>query len=47
MNLLGYVSGAQLFQIVCQVFFLCFILFFIIKEIRKVVKLKKDYFKVI
>lgn len=45
-NLLGFYSSAKLFQIACQIIYVSFILFFIIKEIRKFIKLGwKTYFK--
>ena len=42
-NLLGYYSGAMLFQLVCEIIYLIFILFFIVKEIRNIIKQKKEY----
>ena len=45
MNLLGHVSNPNLFLMVCEIIYLCFILFFIIKEIRKIIKQKRDYLK--
>ncbi len=44
-NLLGYVSNARLFQYICQGTYLCFILFFIIKEFRKLLRHGKKYFR--
>ena len=42
-NLMGYYSSAMLFQVACQIIYIAFILFFLIKEIRKAVKGAKEY----
>ncbi len=44
-NLIQYTTGAMLFQLVCQFIFVCFIIFFLVKEYRKLRKEKKEYFK--
>ena len=43
-NLLGYFSQAMLLQVVCQGLFVAFVLFFIVKEIRNLIKQKTRYF---
>ncbi|CAD5112526.1 DgyrCDS1737 [Dimorphilus gyrociliatus] len=44
-NLLSYFSGAMLFQVICEVFFVLFIVFFLVKEGRNLYKQRKLYFK--
>lgn len=44
-NLLPYMTSALLFQIVCEVIYLLFTLFFIIKLIRSLIKEKCEFFR--
>ncbi|XP_074649181.1 polycystin-1-like [Tubulanus polymorphus] len=45
-NLLGdYTSGAKLYEVICQVLFLVFIVYFLIREIRMLIQMKTEYFK--
>ena len=44
MNLLGFFASAMLFQLICQIVYLLFIIVFIVKEIRKLFKSGRKYF---
>lgn len=43
-NLLSYYTGAMLFQLICEILFVMFIVFFLIKEGRNLYKQRKVYF---
>lgn len=43
-NLLPYMNPALLFQIVCEIIYVAFTVFFIVKEIRYIIKFKTEYF---
>lgn len=44
-NLLAHYSDAMLFQIVCEIIYVLFVLSFIVKEIRNLWRQRKEYFK--
>lgn len=43
-NLLPYMNSALLFQIICEIVYFAFTVFFVVKEIRYIIKQKKEYF---
>ncbi|BFZ03248.1 hypothetical protein BsWGS_06287 [Bradybaena similaris] len=43
--LLPYMTSAMLFQIVCEIVYMLFVLFFIIRELRELIKTKLNYFR--
>ena len=45
MNLLGYYHKSFAFQLGCEITFLIFIVFFIVKEARNMYTQRKEYFK--
>ena len=45
MNLLAYFTSAMLFQIICEVTFLLFVVFFIVRDIRRLVSQRRHFFK--
>lgn len=43
-NLLPYMNSALLFQVICEITYFAFTVFFVIKEITYIIKQKKQYF---
>lgn len=43
--LLPYMTQAALFQILCEIVFVAFLIYFIVKEVKSLIKLRKNYVK--
>ena len=44
-SLMPYFTGAMMFQLACEILFLCFIIFYLVKEVRSLMREKCEYFK--